>query len=526
MPPGRVAWWPVSSRIEVELTSVRPDGTWTWRAAGARQPKGVVDGSLLPSGVRVGDVVRAEADIDLDGITITSVLPPKGERKAPARLELLGSGRDEPAVTTNRGDHRPGEGASPRRPRADRRDTPQRDPRPEGARPAPSRPRSRPEAPSGDRRRSELRPPTPELPVRAKPRKLRPGRAHRDALIAELPREQQPIAEQALRGGLPAVRTALEEQNATARKEGRPEAPTAAVLAIAERLLPRIRLADWLDRAEAALADAEQLALADLRSVVVSADDVAREEQTRELAAKLRDVLERRTREEQAAWRDDFDTSLERGRVVRALRLSSRSPVPGERLPDEAATRLAEAAGKAMTADVAPERWGTLLDAVAYSAVRRAVTPEGIPPEPGDELLAQVRKHAGRVPAIAACFGIEAPAEPPSSSRRSGRPGARGRPTSARPEPTQAQPSRPRRIPPPPTMTPPAVPAAPAPPEAAETTGGGFNGVGAAGEERHGAAPAPEQPSSVAAPEEGPGAAHETMRTAAAIGTDEGPPAT
>ena len=32
----------MSSRIEVELTSQREDGTWTWRAAGARQPKGVV----------------------------------------------------------------------------------------------------------------------------------------------------------------------------------------------------------------------------------------------------------------------------------------------------------------------------------------------------------------------------------------------------------------------------------------------------------------------------------------------------
>ena len=521
MPVGRVAWSPVSSRIEVELTSVRPDGIWTWRAAGARQPKGVLDGSLLPGGARVGDVVRAEADIDLEGITITSVLPPKGERKAPARLELLDSGRDDPMVSTNRGDHRSGEGAAPRRP-VGRRDTAGRDPRPEGVRSGPSRPRPRPEGPSGERRQSDARPPTPELPVRPKPRKLRPGRTHRDALIAELPREQQPIAEQTLRGGLPAVRTALEEQNAAARKEGRPEAPTAAVLAIAERLLPRIRLADWLDRAEAALADAEQIALADLRSVVVSADDVAREEQTRDVAAKLRDVLDRRTREEQAAWRDDFNTSLERGRVVRALRLSSRSPVPGERLPEEAATRLAEAAGKAMTADVAPERWATLLDAVAYSTVRRAVAPEGIPPEPGDELLAQVRKHAGRVPAIAARFGIEAPAERPSSSRRSAKRSAGVRPSSARPDPVAAKPSRPRRIPPPPTTPPPPTPAAPG--GVAGPAEGGSRG--GASDERHAAVPAPEQPSSVAGPEEDPGAAEGTQPTAAAVGTDEGPPVT
>ena len=62
-------------RIEVELTSVREDGTWTWRAAGARQPKGTLDGALLHEGAAVGEVVRADAEFDVDGITITSVLP-------------------------------------------------------------------------------------------------------------------------------------------------------------------------------------------------------------------------------------------------------------------------------------------------------------------------------------------------------------------------------------------------------------------------------------------------------------------
>ena len=39
----------MARRIEIELTSARPDGTWTWRAAGAREPKGVLDGKLLYS---------------------------------------------------------------------------------------------------------------------------------------------------------------------------------------------------------------------------------------------------------------------------------------------------------------------------------------------------------------------------------------------------------------------------------------------------------------------------------------------
>ena len=82
-------------RIDIELTSARPDGTWTWRAAGARQPKGVVAGSVLHDGAKVGDIVRAEADFDLDGINVTSVLAPKAKKQGPELLPLLGSGREE-----------------------------------------------------------------------------------------------------------------------------------------------------------------------------------------------------------------------------------------------------------------------------------------------------------------------------------------------------------------------------------------------------------------------------------------------
>ncbi len=70
----------MSRRIEVELTSARPDGTWTWRAAGAREPRGVVEGSILPPSAKVGDVLRVDADMDVDGISILAVLPAKGAR--------------------------------------------------------------------------------------------------------------------------------------------------------------------------------------------------------------------------------------------------------------------------------------------------------------------------------------------------------------------------------------------------------------------------------------------------------------
>jgi hypothetical protein len=252
---------------------------------------------------------------------------------------------------------------------------------------------------------------------------------------------------------MPQVRAALEEANASAAAEGRPALPTDTVLAIAEELLPRTRLADWLDRAEAAAADADAIALRDLRAVVAAADDVARDEAARELAGRLREVLERRTTSEQQEWLDDVTGSLDGGRVVRALRLSSRPPQPNESLPDEVQARLAEAASAAMTADIAPDRWATLLDAVAYSPVRRNVSPAGAPGEPTDDLLGMVRKHAGRVPSAAKLFGIEPPA--PAAPRKA-KPRPKPVPEKASHPPLPPGPDGKPRIPPPPVLRRPA----------------------------------------------------------------------
>src|SRR5687767_15651754 len=88
-------------RIDIELTSSRDDDTWTWRAAGAREPKGALPTSLVPAGSKVGDVLRVDAEFYVDGIEITGVVPTKGARKEPERLELIApAGSDEPLVTT------------------------------------------------------------------------------------------------------------------------------------------------------------------------------------------------------------------------------------------------------------------------------------------------------------------------------------------------------------------------------------------------------------------------------------------
>ncbi|MEN9505218.1 MAG: hypothetical protein RI958_1144, partial [Actinomycetota bacterium] len=89
----------MSRRIDIELTSARPDGTWTWRAAGARAPKGVLDGALLPAGASIGAVYRADAEAELDGMTIVSVTDPKGKSAKSGLLELIPSNRPFEAVT-------------------------------------------------------------------------------------------------------------------------------------------------------------------------------------------------------------------------------------------------------------------------------------------------------------------------------------------------------------------------------------------------------------------------------------------
>lgn len=435
----------MSRRIEIELTSTRPDGSWTWRAAGAREPKGVLDGTVLPDGSTVGDVLRAEAEVEMDGITILSVTSTKARESKSGLLEMLPTERPFQAVTQQlaerRGGRRDGD-----RPRRDG-DRPRRDgdrPRRDGDRPGrdgdrPRRDNDRPRREGGPhgagdrdrprRERRDARPhfeAPPELPQRPKPKRLKPGRTHRNAVLAELPDEQRPVAERVLQGGIPAVRQAVQEQNARLRAEGKPEVGT-GLLQMAEQLQPRLRVAEWLDRAEAAKRDIEDLDLRDLRSVVAAADDplVAREESTRELAAELKQALLDKQEREYQNWLDDIDAAVGVGRVIRALKLSGQPPKAGVPFPAETATRLAAATTAALEPTATSDRWSALLEAVAFSPVRTLVVPAAQPEQVTDDLLATVKRVGSLVPEIAALFGVEPKTggQPPRPLRPA-RPGA------------------------------------------------------------------------------------------------------
>ena len=415
-------------RMEIELTSTREDGQWTWRAAGARQPRGTMADALVPDGTSVGDVLRVEVEQFMDGIEVTSVLVDRAERSEPETLEMLGSGQNEPLVTTKlagrRGRRRDEDGPRGRsgRDRRPRRDDKKRDDD-KGAGRKDRRSRRDDEKRDDDKgagrkgRPNRRSPAPPDAEAKPRARRLRPKRTHRKAAIAALPEDQQPLARILARDGVPGVRSAIETQNAAAEAVDEPGIPAELLLKLAERIHPNLRTADWRDRAESALAGIEDIDLRDIRSVVVAAETAARGPEDRELADRLREALTARVDREHKAWIGEVTSALSEDRVVRALRLSSRPPKAGAPLPSPILDRLAAAAEASLTSDTGQDRWATVLDAVALSPVHQRVTPAGLPIEPTEQLLDVVKRVSMSVPSIAASFGVEP--TPPRRGRRS-----------------------------------------------------------------------------------------------------------
>ena len=186
--------------------------------------------------------------------------------------------------------------------------------------------------------------------ARDNPRRLTPSTTYRNAALATLKPEQLPVAEQLLRGGIPSVRQAIEEQNTRARADGRPEVTPGPLLAMAEQLLPVINLATWKDRASAARAAGKDVPLRELRSIVASSSTVTLDDEGTEMATALRTSLNQRVTALRERWLERITAALDEGRVVDAVRASIRPPEPAARLTAELAVRLADAAGRAMSA--------------------------------------------------------------------------------------------------------------------------------------------------------------------------------
>ena len=301
----------MSRRIDIELTSQMGDGSWTWRAAGARQPKGTVEAALVPPGEAVGAVLRADVEIGLEGIEIlslTSAKPARSPEKTEGRIEVKGTPRRAPDVSVilapgsnkrrrdrdddgdrgDRGDHRGG--GNRRGPGGEgRREESGGDRPPRGAG-GPRRPGARRPGEGDGRPARGERPVAPTSTV------------HRNAMLAALRPEQIPVAEQLLRGGLQAVRQAIEAQNTSNKAAGKPPVAADALLAMADELLPVVRLADWKDRATVAQTTGKDYRLRELRAVVAASRTVNLDEEGRAMAKALQESLDQRTTALREEW--------------------------------------------------------------------------------------------------------------------------------------------------------------------------------------------------------------------------------
>ncbi|MFZ0060399.1 MAG: hypothetical protein WAL35_10205 [Acidimicrobiales bacterium] len=453
----------MARRLEIELTSARHDGTWTWRAAGAREPRGVIAGKLLEDGAKVGSVLRVEAEFELEGITVVSVLPARERVEPQGRIVLAPVRSEETELVTTSLISRTGRGARehatdgtnrtrprdrmvssrPRgegRPRSDQ--TERRRPSREhdlGTRPvrdgAPRR--GRPVATRSERPLSATAPPgavptaapvarsAPLRRVRSRPERFMPGTRHRDEHLATLPPEQRPIAEQVAAGGMPAVRRALAAEQSAALAAGRPAVGGEAIIALAEQLLPPVRQAVWLDRAEEVVARLDTISLRELRATVLGASP--RDEHGRELLGTIREALKVRLAKLRASWEGDINHALAEGRVLHALRLSARPPDPGARIPASLVQPLSEAASTALSATSSVDRWLALLEAAAASPVRRSIKPAGLPEDPTGAIRHAATLVSGRIPALAPLLGLPMPPPPRPISVHPAKPASKPR---------------------------------------------------------------------------------------------------
>jgi len=404
----------MARKIEIELTSQLNDSEWSWRAAGARQPKGTVAASLLPDSAAVGVVVKAEVESRMDGLEITAVFAPSApvkNEKNVQRIELLGSSKPVTGVSWDlakkskaapRGERRERDGG---RGRPDDKGRPSRGDRPGG--------RSRPERPGGPRQERGR----PQAPVIST--------TYRNAFLATLGSQEIPIAEQLLRGGIPAVRSAIEEQNATARAANQPEASSDAIMVIAEKLLPQTSLAMWKDRASSALSAGKETRLRDLRAIASASRSVSLDDEARAMATTIQESLATRSTALVDEWVQRMTSALDEGRIVDALAASARPPEHSTRCPADVANKLTIAAGAAMTAQTDPAEWIAILIAVVASPVRRTVKPDGIPHDASAH--GEAVKAAGSVPALAKLLGIRIPPPPPMKTAATASPSGRSR---------------------------------------------------------------------------------------------------
>ena len=220
------------------------------------------------------------------------------------------------------------------------------------------------------------------------------------------------IADQLFRGGIPAVRQAIIDQNAARRSAGDAEVPGAALLTLAEDLLPKTRAADWCDRADAALEAGSSTNIRDLRALVVQADSVAKDEATRAMAGRLRDAMTGRVEGERTTWTNEITAAIDGGKLVRALRLTTKLPDTSAKIPAELQARIIAETNQGLSPATPADRWAALVEAAAEAPFRREIVPIGLPADASEALKETAAQASNRIPALLKVLGLTMPPPP------------------------------------------------------------------------------------------------------------------
>ena len=399
----------MSRRIEIEITSLNGDVA-TWRAAGAKLPKGILNSSLIPGGPVVGNTYRADVEQYMEGIEILSVMAPKTASPVDPRnerLELIPTVKSGPDVVVTyapkgRGGSRR-EGADTRREGGPsrreggpgrRESSPGRRESGPGRRDGGSAPSEGAEAREPSTRTERTKRP-PRNPIDRDASSSTP----RNSLLATLSPEQLPVAEQLLRGGMPSVRAAVAEQNKNATAQGRPTIDATTIDRIAEELLGKTNLALWKDRAAGAIGAGRELRLRDLRAVVTSAKTVSLDEEARAQLKELQVSLTARLEHLRTQWTTKLDAAVESKNVKEALTLVARPPDMSTRVSAEIAAKVVAITSESLSAETDPTLWKEIVELTVDTSIRRNVKPLGIP---NDESCKAVAIHnAGAIPEFA-----------------------------------------------------------------------------------------------------------------------------
>ena len=345
------------AKIDVEITSKRENGDWTWRAVGARQPKGTINASLLPTESAVGSQFSVETEHYLDGIVVTKVFDKKQTSGKGETLEILGSGKENDLVTTKLAKNKKNKKFSKDSPSSNsRRNERSGDKKSFVKKDKPVSNSNKKVRNAGGRKpqNGKKQQSANQFP---KSKRLKAKRHHRNEALKQLPDEMKRIAEILVQKGLPGLRDSIDAQNEIAKKAGEPEIPNDLLLKLAEQIYPNLRTAEWLDRADGALRGMESVDLRDIRSVIVASENVQKNDSVRSLSEALKEGFNKRVESDQNNWLKEVISTLKEGRVVRALRLSSRPPKAGFPLPEDLLQALTEATNKALTSDATQSRW-------------------------------------------------------------------------------------------------------------------------------------------------------------------------